>query len=60
MGLVAASSPRSWPSSVIATAQPPFASPTTWSAGVVARSKNTSLNSVSPDSIVMGRISTPG
>ncbi len=59
-GLVAASSPRSRPRSVEATAQPASTSPTTWSAGVVAPEKKTSLNSLSPDMAVMGRTSTPG
>ena len=35
-------------------------SPTTWSAGVVAPVKNTSLNSLSPDMARMGRTSIPG
>ena len=60
IGLSAASSPRSWPSSDIATAQPPCTGPTTLPAGMRAPVKNTSLNSLPPVSIRMGRTSTPG
>ena len=60
IGLVAASSPRSCPSRLVATAQPPFTSPTTFSIGMRASVKNTSQNSASPVSVVIGRTSTPG
>ena len=60
MGLVAASSPRSCPSSVMATGQPSPGAPTTRSAGVRAPVKNTSLKSLSPVSALIGLISMPG
>ncbi len=44
----------------MATRHPPFTSPTTWSFGVRAPSKKTSLNSESPVICSIGRISTPG
>ena len=44
----------------MATFQPPLTSPTTFSIGVRAPSKNTSLNSDVPVSCTMGRISMPG
>ena len=59
-GTVAAASPRSKPSSVMATAQPLFTPPTTFSFGQTASVKNTSLNSESPEIILIGRTSTPG
>ena len=51
--------PRSNPSSPIATRQPPFTSPTTSSRAARAPSKKTSLNSDVPVSWMIGRISTP-
>ncbi len=60
MGASAASFPRSNPSSAFATRHPSLTSPTTWSRGVRASVKNTSLNSESPVIIRIGRTSTPG
>ena len=59
-GIVAAASPRSKPSSVIATAQPLLIPPTTFSFDATASVKKVSLNSESPDIILIGRTSTPG
>ena len=44
----------------MATAQPPLTSPTTFSFGQRASVKKTSLNSESPEIILIGRTSTPG
>ena len=44
----------------MATAQPPLTSPITFSFGQRASVKNTSLNSESPEIILIGRTSTPG
>ena len=44
----------------MATAQPPLTSPMTFSFGHRAPVKNTSLNSESPEIILIGRTSTPG
>ena len=60
IGFVAASSPRSWPSRLFATFQPPLTGPTTFSAGMRASVKNTSQNSASPVRVVIGLTSTPG
>ena len=60
IGTVAAASPRSKPSSVMATAQPLLTPPTTSSFGQVASVKKTSLNSLSPEIILIGRTSMPG
>jgi len=60
MGLVADSSPLSNDSRLVATAQPPWIFPLTWSAGVRAPSKKTSENPVCPDSTRIGLTSTPG
>src|SRR5215204_619761 len=43
----------------MATAQPLFTPPTTSSRGQVASVKNTSLNSLSPEIILIGRTSMP-
>ena len=58
--MVAADSPRSKPSSVMATAHPLLTPPTTSSFGHVASVKKTSLNSDWPEIILIGRTSTPG
>ena len=55
-----ASSPRSKARSWLATCQPSFTAPTTWSAGVRASVKKTSLNSWPPAMFTIGRISMPG
>ena len=44
----------------MATAQPLFTPPTTSPRGQVASVKKTSLNSLSPEIILIGRTSTPG
>ena len=44
----------------MATAQPLLTPPMTSPLGVRASVKNTSLNSLSPEIILMGRTSTPG
>ena len=58
-GLASVETPRSKPSSAIATAQPWPGSPTTRSASVRAPVKKTSLNSEPPVSCSIGRTSTP-
>ena len=51
---------RSLPSVTLASAQPPFTSPTRFFAGRRTSSRNTSLKAWSPVMSTMGRIVTPG
>jgi hypothetical protein len=52
--------PRSKASVPMATRQPSFTAPTTFSSAVLAPSKNTSANSLPPVICSMGTIVTPG
>ena len=52
--------PRSKPSVVMATFQPLFTPPTTFSLGQRASVKNTSANSAAPSIWLIGRTSMPG
>ncbi len=44
----------------MATRQPSFSSPTRFSTGMRTSSRNISLNSLTPVSVLIGRISMPG
>ena len=52
--------PRSKPNVTMATRQPSFSAPTTFSTGMRTSSRNISLNSLSPVSVRIGRTSMPG
>ncbi|MOA56510.1 hypothetical protein D3C78_1805040 [compost metagenome] len=51
---------RSWPSRYLAMAHPLCSSPTKFSRGTQALSKNTSLTSYPPSRVLIGRTSMPG